>query len=159
MACTVCYATKHIQHKSSTVDESAETFRKQITDDLSMIKHCLDQVESSAAEVDTYEKSFVDKFSATSRSIAERCNEIKALVVEHRRHLTEQLNAAKVNALRDIAAKKAENEKDSVELRSFRLFCEGIVDNGSAVEVSRVAEEMQKRATELFKTHEQRNSC
>src|ERR1051325_11729163 len=86
---------------------------------------------------------------ATEREIVQRYDQLRAFIDSHKLELIRELNAIKDRRLKDIAVQKDEEERQFVMLESFKKYCEGLRDKGTACDISRAAIGLQSRAEEL----------
>jgi uncharacterized protein YjiS (DUF1127 family) len=139
VVCMVCHATEHNKHACLGVKESAEQFRVQLNEDINQVDRCVQQSQVELKRLKTDKEDFMQTIRATEREIVQSYYQLRALIDSHKLELIRELNAIKDRRLKDIAVQKDEEERQFVMLESFKKYCEGLRDKGTAWDVSRAA--------------------
>ena len=148
--CVLCFAVKHRNHSSGEVQDVAETLRPRIDDDdtniLSRLKTVQHQLEQTKKEV----LRFTSQVESVEKMVLEAGEAIKRLVDSQ---VGECL--LKLQSVKSENAKQAEIIQEPLQLtlvamESFHRYSRELLDKGRPSDITRAANELHKRATELL---------
>ena len=99
----------------------------------------------------TNERTFyLDNTVKIEGEISKKGGEIKQLVDEHMQYLLRKVKMRKTERLKEMEMVKEGLELQKVRLESFKRYSLAVIDNASAIDVARCANDMSDKASELM---------
>jgi len=155
VTCYKCLVDKHIYHKWTDVNKSAEKFCEELKDDIEKFSGCASHKQMKLEQRETEGNSFLEKIASTQSEISQRYDKLISLIQSHQNQLMEELNQFKNKLLKEIETVKDEIERQSVITESFKRYCREMINKGTACDISRMVHDLHARAEELVKTQDE----
>ena len=148
--CVLCFAVKHRNHHSGEISEVTDSFRPRIDDDDQQILSAISAVREQSEKVKQAAKLCLRQVGSVEKSVIEAGEAIKRLIDNH---VSECL--AELQSLKSDSAKQAEIVQEQLHLalvamESFHTYSRELLHKGRPSDVTRAANELHKRATELL---------
>jgi len=155
VTCLMCYVEKHNKHECVDVKKSVVRFSEQLQRDIDQMKICVSDSRDELEELKIRKKSIIEDVLVTQKMIANKCNQLIALVQSHEAELMEELNSFKDKQLKEMSSRIADVERQFVIGDSLMRYSQKLKDEGTPSEISRAAYSVHDRADELAKTLEE----
>jgi len=148
--CLMCFAVKHRNHESGEIPEVADDFRSRIGADDQQVLSVFDVFRQNSQKIKFDLDKFINHADSVEKTVYERGDKIKRLVVKQVGKLVCKLQSAKSDT-----AKQAQGVQDRLQLalvamESFHAYSRELLDKGRPSDVTRAANELHTRATELL---------
>ena len=146
--CVLCFAAKHRQHETAGIQEVAKTFVSQINTELVLSQ--VHNIQKMRKEKEKKRNEFRKQADKVKSDINERGKQLHEMVDNL---VAMQLHEVEMIETED--AKKDEAVEESYQLalvamESFTTYSQELLDTGRPSDVTRAANELHKRATELL---------
>ena len=158
VTCVLCHVTNHTNHKCCEINQSAEEFRAQLSDDMTKVSSCVQQSQDKMERVERDRQKFLDQVSAAEREISKTCDQLRSLIDAQQKKLMEELDCIKRKRVKEMESRRDEDERHLVMLESFKKYCEEMKEKGTACDISRAAGDLHVRAVQLIKSQQTHNS-
>ena len=152
--CMMCFAEEHQQHKCKNVATVAEECVKQIDADLKPVTARADSVREQLATLGEGKRRFLDSVREAERQIRESGDEMKQAVDRRVYELLSEVKATSVISCKEVESQKDKLEKALLALESFSAYSSELKSKGNLSDITRAAEELHARATDVLKTDE-----
>jgi len=148
--CVVCFAVKHRNHNSGEIPEVAETLRPRIDDDDKKIVCCINTVRQQLEQTKQKVAKFTSQVESAKKTVIEAGEAIKQLVDSQiSKHLVE-LQTVKSECAKQAEIIQEQLQLELVTMESFHKYSRELLDKGRPSDITRAANELHKRATELL---------
>ena len=158
VTCLVCHATKHTNHKCCEINQSAEEFQKQLSDDIIKVSSSVQQSQDRIERVEKDRQKFLDQLSTVEREISNKCDQLRSFIDAQQKKLMEELDCIKRKRVKEMESRRDEDERHLVMLESFKKYCGEMKEKGTACDLSRAAGDLHVRAVQLIKSQQTHNS-
>lgn len=149
----ICYKClvedQHKGHRGSAVESVANDFRREIQSNLEKVSNYRTLCDALMRETEKQRKTVVAEFDEKERAVLERSKDLKELVERHTKDLLDELLSAKKERLKVMEMEKEETERLHTILESSEVYSSDVKTKGSATDVCRVKDEMNRRTNEL----------
>jgi len=148
--CVLCFAVKHMQHKTAEIPVAAKSFTHQIDSDDQQVLALVDNIRDKKDQKDKKLSDFIQQAGKVKSEIKAVENHLNDLVNNQ-----VALQLSEVDVIQSESQKKAETVEERYQLalvamESFHAYSRKLLDKGRSSDVTRAASELHKRATELL---------
>ena len=151
--CTMCFAISHQQHKCDEVEKVAKNFVASIQSDIEPFPLRISQFRDAVRRVEMTNKTLLETLKKMKHEVQRRANEIKSLVDDHATKLIQELNDIKAISVKEAKTRIESYELALTALESFQAYFSETTSKGTPCDITRTANDLHVRATELLKTH------
>ena len=151
VACVSCFLEMHQGHKCSSVQQFEDFYRRRTADNACKVAWYESIVGAMKEELLDRERRFEVDFEEKERLILEKSQELKLLVDRHTKSLLGTLSAAKQKQSEEIEKERIHLKSLLQVLATFKAYCRELAAKGSAEEVCRLEDVVQKRSDGFWK--------
>ena len=152
VTCETCAEVGHKTHTTEELNARVKTVRTILQDDASKIqargKRYLKEREQCRAE----RSQFLKHVGENRRKISDKIKELIQLVKSHGNRLLEELETIEVDTVKQFGVTEQEISRQMSLLGSFAKCSREIADKATDLDLTCIADDLQKRATELYNT-------
>ena len=152
--CLMCFAVDHQQHKCQEIDTAAKSFRSQLATVIDKISAQIIKVRELLVKSEATKDEFLNEVNSLQNVIERRGEEIKRTVDSYVQAAIQQLKSVKIENKKIIDSDKDRFQLCLVALESFNAYSLELQNKGRSEDVTRVANDLFRRASELQNTAE-----
>ena len=152
--CLMCFAVDHQQHKCQEIDTAAKSFRSQLATVIDKISAQIIKVRELLVKSEATKDEFLNEVNSLQNVIERRGEEIKRTVDSYVQAAIQQLKSVKMENKKIIDSDKDRFQLSLVALESFNAYSLELQNKGRSEDVTRVANDLFRRASELQNTAE-----
>ena len=148
--CVVCFAVKHRNHSSSEISDVAPTLRPRIDEDGQKILSSISAVRQQSEQVKLDVKLCVGQVDSVENLIIEAGDAAKRFVDRQIKEYLVKLQTVKSECVKQAEVVQEQLQLELVAMESFHTYSRELLDKGRPSDITRAANELHKRATELL---------
>jgi len=148
--CVLCFAVQHRNHNSGDIREVAGSFRPRIDENGQQILSSINTLRHQVEKVKQDASVFASKIEDVERRLIEAGEAVKRLVDNHVSKCILELQSVKSDSAKQFEVVQEQLQLALMAMESFHTYSRELLDKGRPCDVSRVARELHKRATELL---------
>ena len=147
--CTVCFAVKHRQHECLEIKEVASEFSKQIEGNMQALSSRVASIKKERQAMEATRENFLALVGKTQMSIKQKGEELKRQVDRQVAELVQQVETVKTETEKAFVTHREDVDLVLVAVESFICYSQEVKDKGTPCDITRVAKDLQARASEL----------
>jgi len=152
--CFSCHAKMHTDHKCTDVKEAAGKSIDELKDVIERLEVSASLSQKDLELMVKEKKVLIESVAVIQHEISLEYDRIMALVQSHHFQLIGELNSFRNKRLKEIKVRRVEIERQVTIIKGFKRYCQEIVEQGAAADISRAPSDLHIRAAEVIKSQE-----
>ena len=145
----MCFVEVYKLHNCSNIDKVVEDLTDRIKVDLTNLADKISTNVSKKEQLSEAKVTLADQMKSMEEAIIKKSEDIKILIEEHTAQLLLEVKSIEKEKLKVLESAMQELEQEMLILESFIRYCGELKEKGTSFEISRVANDLHKRAKEL----------
>jgi len=150
--CYTCFAEEHQQHKCKNVTAVADKNINQMERDIEPLKHRVVEARNEMKRLDDERRKLLNGVDVVGEEITAKGEELKRLVDKQVDELILEVQSLNTETCKEIDSHKENIEMKLLALETFIAYCSELKAKGKPCDITRVANDIHNRATELLQT-------
>jgi len=148
--CLMCLAVKHRNHISGEISEVAETLRPVIDEDDTNILSGISNIQQRLEKIKEEVLEFTSQMDGVEKMVREAGETVKQLVDKQVNEVLFELTSVKSDCVKKTEIVREQLQLELVAMESFHAYSRELLDKGQPSDITRAANELHSRSTELL---------